>query len=93
MSEIVIDHIQALIDHPYKLTAWCNRCRHHKVLDLQKLGERLGFDHSILHDDLTPKLRCEECGGKNIGLILAYTKKQHVNPFERNANSWPINKS
>lgn len=85
---IALDHIQALIDHPHTLRAHCNRCRHHTALDLQKLGERLGFDHSTLHDDLVPKLRCEKCGGKDIGLTLSHgTEKDRPNPFKNNANS------
>jgi hypothetical protein len=34
---------------------------------LVKLRERLGPDHSTLHDDLAPKLKCSKCGGKKIG--------------------------
>ena len=37
-------------------------CRNNKVLDLHALGERLGFDHSTMHDVLTPKLKCSRCG-------------------------------
>jgi hypothetical protein len=36
-----------------------------------KLRERLGPDHSIMHDDLAPKLKCSKCGGKKVGLILS----------------------
>lgn len=87
MSAVVIDHIQALIDARYTLRAWRERCGHHKVLDLQKLGERLGFDHSTMHDNLTPKLRCDRCGGRKIGLTLSYGKPE-AKPFSGNANSW-----
>jgi hypothetical protein len=72
---IVLDHIRALIDHHYQLRASCYGCRHNMVLDLQALGERLGFDHSTMHDDLTPKLKCSKCGGtgrKKLGLTLSY---------------------
>lgn len=89
MSAISLSTIQALIDHPHTLRAWCDRCGHHKVLDLQALGERLGFNHSTMHDDLTPKLRCDRCGGKKISLTLSHgAPKGRPNPFERNANSW-----
>ena len=72
---IVIDHIRSLIDHHYDLRATCHGCRNNKVLDLHALGERLGFDHSTMHDDLTPKLRCSKCGGtgrKKLALTLSY---------------------
>ena len=72
---IVLDHIRALIDHQYELRASCYGCRHNQVLDLHALGERLGFDHSTMHDDLTPKLKCSKCGGsgrKRLGLTLSY---------------------
>jgi hypothetical protein len=73
-ESIVIDHIRALIDHHYQLRVNC-RCHHNRILDLQALGERLGFDHSTMHDDLTPKLKCSKCGGtgrKNLGLTISY---------------------
>lgn len=84
---ISLDNIQALIDTPHTLRAHCHSCRHQKVLDLQKLGERLGFDHSTMHNDLVPKLRCDKCGGKDIGLTLTYgVPKDQNNPFKNNAN-------
>jgi hypothetical protein len=45
------------------------------VLDLPALEERLGFDHSTMHDDLPPKLKCSKCGSKGrkkLGLTLSY---------------------
>jgi ribosomal protein S27E len=75
MSEaVVINHIRALIDHHYDLRVSCSGCRHNKVLDLHALGERLGYDHSTMHDDLTPKLKCSKCGNKGrkkLGLTLS----------------------
>jgi hypothetical protein len=66
---VSIGTIRDLIDHHYTLTAWCSACRHNYAFDLQKRGERLGYDHSTLRDDLTPKLKCSKC---RIGLILSY---------------------
>jgi len=43
-SAISINTVQGLIDHHLRLTAWCNACRHHDLLDLDALGLR-GFDH------------------------------------------------
>ena len=45
---MAINTVQGLIDNNVRLTAWCNHCRHHDVLDLDALGQRLGFDHSTL---------------------------------------------
>ena len=59
-----------MIANNVRLTAWCNPCRHHDVLDLDALGRQLGFDHSTMHDDLTPRLRCTACGSRDIGLIM-----------------------
>ena len=58
--------IQELIDGGYKLHANCHNwhCQHNQQLDLVKLRERLGPDHSILHDDLVPKLKCSICRGQ-----------------------------
>jgi hypothetical protein len=39
---------------------------------LPALAEKLGADHGALHADLVPKLRCVECRGKNIGVILTH---------------------
>ena len=80
-SSIVINSIQSLIDHRYQLRASCHSCRHHVVLDLNRLGKQLGFDHSTLHGDLVPKLkcsRCESCGLKAIGLTLSYNGQRQT---------------
>jgi len=42
-----------------------------KELDLHKIGEKLGFDHGSLHDDLVPKLPCSKCGSKDLALIVS----------------------
>jgi hypothetical protein len=65
--------IGELIKGRYTLTAHCDNqaCRHSKKLDLEALAAKLGRDHSTLHRDLAPKLKCEICGGKTISLILS----------------------
>lgn len=69
---VSINTFGALIDGRYKLGAFCNNpdCRHDAQLDLPALAERLGREHSTLHNDLAHKLRCSKCGGKNISLQL-----------------------
>lgn len=67
-----LDTIGELIDGGYKLGAFCNNpdCEHHVDLNLPALAERLGRDHGCMHSDLVPKLRCSQCGGKNISIQL-----------------------
>jgi len=60
------------IKYGYRITAYCNGCHHNVALDLPALAEKLGEDHGALHNDLVPKLRCVECRGKNIGIILTH---------------------
>lgn len=63
--------IQEFIETGDRLTAWCQdvKCRHHAVLDMAALRDRLGPDHGAMHDDLVPLLKCSKCRGKKIGLI------------------------
>lgn len=65
--------VQELIDGDYTLHAHCHNwhCQNNQALDLADLRERLGPDHSILHDDLAPKLKCSKCGGKKVGIIIS----------------------
>lgn len=75
--------VQSLIDEGYKLHAYCHdpRCQHSQKLDLEALKARLGPDHSMMHDDLAPKLKCSKCGGKKIGLIFSPAQKAYGNPY------------
>ena len=54
------------------LSAHCGRrdCGRHVQLDLDALISRLGPGHSYLAPDLVPKLRCRDCGGREVGLTL-----------------------
>lgn len=55
------------------LHAYCHnhRCHHNQRLDLAVLKARLGPDAPAMADDLIPKLRCAQCGGKDVGLIYS----------------------
>ncbi|MDR7220376.1 hypothetical protein [Aminobacter aminovorans] len=79
--------IQSLIDKRMRVTAYCHnsRCNHNKVLDLLAIRDKLGPDAPAMADDLTPKLYCEKCGGKAVGLIYA-PPTTGVNPYARNSN-------
>lgn len=66
-----LDTIGALIKMEHNLRAYCNACHHCVKLDLQSLGQRLGFDHSTMHNDLVPRLKCSKCKSKDIALILS----------------------
>lgn len=68
-----IHTIGDLIEHRHKLAVHCNApgCHNYKKLDLQALGERLGFDQPYLKPYLAPKLKCSKCGSKDISLSLS----------------------
>ncbi|MER9000013.1 hypothetical protein NKJ52_28695 [Mesorhizobium australicum] len=46
-------------------------CGHSKTLDLELLRNRFGPDAPAMEWDLRPKLKCEVCGSKDVGLIYA----------------------
>jgi hypothetical protein len=50
--------IGALIDNGYTLWAYCHRrgCNHSSKIDLQRLAQKLGRDHSAMHNELVPSL-------------------------------------
>ena len=65
--------IQSLIDGNMMLTAhcYCSDCRHSQILDLERLKAQLGPDAPAMADDLMPRLRCSNCGGKNVGMTYS----------------------
>ncbi|OJU12771.1 MAG: hypothetical protein BGN85_08910 [Alphaproteobacteria bacterium 64-11] len=65
--------IQWEIDNGYQIGAHCGNpdCRHYGLLDLHKLGRRLGYDHSAMRDELVPHLRCPRCGSKDIAITIS----------------------
>ena len=63
--------IGALIDTAHNLRAYCNSCRHCVKLNLEALAVKLGRFHGSMHKDIAPKLKCAECGSKDIALILS----------------------
>lgn len=70
---LTINTLGAILDGDYSLRACCYslKCQHNATLDVEALARRLGRDHSSMHWDLIPNLRCSKCGGKNIGLRLS----------------------
>ncbi|MER9171226.1 hypothetical protein NKI12_28650 [Mesorhizobium australicum] len=64
---------QSLIDGKMAVTAFCNvaACGHSKTLDLEVLRDRFGPDAPAMEWDLRPKLKCEVCGSRDVGLIYA----------------------
>ena len=50
--------IGAMIDNGYTLWAHCRRrgCNHSRKIDLQRLAQKLGRNHSAMHNELAPKL-------------------------------------
>lgn len=81
--------VQLLIDEGYELNAACQngRCLRTARLDLAMLKAKLGPEHSTMAPDLTPRLRCTKCGGKQVGLILHPPMRRGIPPAGRsNAN-------
>jgi hypothetical protein len=76
--------IQQLIDDRMTLTAYCHApmCHHNQRLDINKLRDKLGPDAPAMSDDLVPKLRCTNCGGRKVGLI--YTPPSESSALFRN---------
>jgi hypothetical protein len=72
--------VQGLIDAKMTVAAYCHnaKCGHHALLDLQTLRNKLGPDAEAMADDLTPKLKCAKCGGKQLGLIYAPDTSRQV---------------
>ncbi|TPK04584.1 hypothetical protein FJ872_27375 [Mesorhizobium sp. B2-5-9] len=65
--------LQSLIDGKMTVTAFCHKtsCNHSKVLPLEALRDRFGPDTPAMEWHLRPKLKCELCGSKVVGLIYA----------------------
>jgi len=70
-APIIVDSIGAAIRHHYAIAAHCSACRHMAPLDLSTLAARLGNGHGILAADLTPRLRCSNCGGRKVVIVIA----------------------
>ena len=70
-----ISTIGAWIDGRYTVTVHCGDpdCRHQAALDLPALAARLGVDFETVGDPnpLTAKLRCSQCQGKDLSLIIS----------------------
>ncbi|MER9190520.1 hypothetical protein [Mesorhizobium australicum] len=64
---------QSLIDAKMAVTAFCNvaACGHTKTLNLENLRQRFGPDAPGMEWDLRPRLKCEVCGSRDVGLIYA----------------------
>jgi len=55
--------IRQLIDQGHRIGAYCTiECGWHERMDLQKLGEKLGFDFEVSAYTLNHRLRCKKCG-------------------------------
>ncbi|WP_027062641.1 hypothetical protein [Mesorhizobium loti] len=65
--------LQSLIDAKMSVTAFCNvaACGHTKTLDLECLRDRFGPDTPAMEWDLRPRLKCEVCESKDVGLIYS----------------------
>lgn len=69
-----IETVGDYIDEGYDSYVYCNNCRHKARQDLQMLAEKLGRDHSMLASKLRPRLRCSQCGSKDMSFSVATNK-------------------
>ena len=71
---ISYDTIGSLIAGGFIVSAHCHAygCCHNARLDLAGLAERLGADFVAIGkpNPLVKLLRCQKCGGKDLGIIL-----------------------
>lgn len=72
--------IQQCIDNHYALRVVCEgrNCTNDQSVDLLKLRDRLGPDHSTLHYDLADKFKCSRCGSRKVTLRFAPDHKRHL---------------
>lgn len=82
---MTLDTIQDLIDTNHKLWSHCESCGRHHLWDLNVLGRKLGFDHSYLHPDIVPKLKCGKCGSKGISITIS-PPTSSANPMAQSSN-------
>jgi hypothetical protein len=70
-----IETIGALIAGDFTVWVHCENqfCRHHAILDLHALADRLGSDFIAIGkpNPLMAKMVCSKCGGKDLGLIVS----------------------
>ena len=68
------DTIRQTIDKGDRIAAYCTiDCGFSQDLDLQALGERMGFDFEVSAYSLNHRLRCKRCGQFTMSIRL------HVN--------------
>lgn len=65
--------IQGCIDDGYSLSVYCEGrlCTHGQTLDLLKLRDQLGPDHSTMHYDIAHKFRCTKCGSRKVSIRIS----------------------
>lgn len=68
-----------LDDPDFTISIYCSAdvangpgCHHGAELDLAKLAERLGREHSVLAKDLKPYFRCSQCGSKEVSFSIVH---------------------
>ena len=69
-----IETIGALIADDFTVWVHCENqfCRHHAILDLRALADRLGMDFVCIGkpNPLLARMSCSMCGGKDLGLTI-----------------------
>lgn len=84
-----LDTVGKLLALGYGMTAYCDTlgCHHRSEVDLYRLAQRIGRDHSSMHDDIVGYFHCSECRkagrpDRNIGYpdSLVGTSIVHYSP-------------
>jgi hypothetical protein len=62
--------VQDFIDDGTVVTLWCHnaRCQHRGPMDLAKLRDKVGPDHTMNFDHIKHRFHCGQCGGKAFGM-------------------------
>ena len=68
--------IGSVIDAGLRIHAFCLDCGHAEDLDLREVARKLGRKHSSLPVHLVPKIHCDVCKSKNVGMVLAPADQQ-----------------
>jgi hypothetical protein len=72
-QNVSIHTVQDHIDQSYTVTVYCHnpRCHRRAMLDLVEIRRRFGSEQSLMFDDIKYKLRCKQCGGKEVGMTMS----------------------
>lgn len=87
-----LDTVGKLLALGYGMTAYCDTlyCHHRSKVNLYRLAQRIGRDHSSMHDDIVGYFHCSECRkagrpDRNISFRLGCCSYPHSNVGSRHS--------